>query len=324
MMRISAKSNLGIIFKNISKNISIAAVLFFGLTQATKAEPNNNHQDLYISCNPAIAQGTKLNCSFNPQSTEINQGTETQIAQGTRGRKRKSKVDGYYGGFSVGLINPSGGIATTGDPNVEGLEDVADVDYGTGFAGSIFGGIKFSEIIGAELEFLLGLGKGDTDEFNSDLQDLINSTRELSEQTPGVNFTGDIEAKSDYSAFAIYASPRFDLPVSQKFSLFITPGIGLSQTNVNVKVESDLSISGENVTTEDEEALADAVREANQEIDQSTTGISFKLKAGAEYQLSDSIEIFGQATYVTLPVNDDPTADDLNSFLAQTGLTFNF
>lgn len=323
-MNISVKSNLKSNLNIVFKNISIAAVLFFGLTQTAKAEPNNNHQDLYVSCKPAIAQSTKLNCSFNPQSTEITQGTETQIAQGTRGRKRKSKVDGYYGGFSVGIINPSGGIETSGDPTVPGLEDVSDVEYDTGFAGSIFGGIKFSEIIGAELEFLLGLGKGDTDGFNSDLQDSINSIRDLAEQTPGVNFSGDIEAESDYSAFAIYASPRFDLPVSRKFSLFITPGIGLSQTNVNAKVESDLSISGENVTSEDEEALAEAVQEANQEIDQSTTGISFKLKAGAEYQLSDSIEIFGQASYVTLAVNDDPTADNLNSFLAQTGLTFNF
>lgn len=322
-MRISAKSNLGIIFKKISKNISIAAVLFFGLAQTAKAEPNNNHQDLYISCSPAIAQGTKLNCSFNPQSTEIIQGTETQIAQGSRGRKRKSKVDGYYGGFSLGAISPSGGIETIGDPTTPGLEDLSDVEYSTGFAGSIFGGVKFSEIIAAELEFLLGFGKGDTDGLNNDYQDFINTTNDSLEGT-GAEFTGGLEAEADYSAFAIYASPRFNLPISEKFSVFISPGVGLSQTNINVKTETDLSFNGDNVTAEDQADFDQTVAEANQEIDQSTTGISFKVKAGAEFQISDSIEIFGQASYVTLPVSDDPTADSLNSLLAQAGLIFNF
>jgi opacity protein-like surface antigen len=319
MITAIAKSKLGIIFKNAS----IAAALVFGLAQTAQADQNNNYQDLYISCNPAIDQASKLNCSFNPQPTEIQQGSDTQIAQGTRGRRRKSKVDGYYGGFSLGAISPSGGIEVVGDPTLPGLEDPSDIDYSTGFAGSIFGGVKFNEIIAAELEFLLGLGSGDTDGFNSEFQDFISSLRDSVEGTD-VDLTGGLEAESDYSAFAIYASPRFNLPISEKFSVFISPGVGLSQTNINLKTETDLSVSGEGVTAEDQADFDQQIASANQDVDQSTTGISFKVKAGAEFQISDSIEIFGQASYVTLPVNDDITADSLNSLLAQGGLIFNF
>jgi opacity protein-like surface antigen len=317
-----AKSKLGIIFKNAS----IAAALVFGLSQTAQADQTNNYQDLYIACNPAIDQASKLSCSFNLQPTEVKQGSDTQIAQGTRGRRRKSKVDGYYGGFSLGAISPSGGIDVIGDPTVPGLEDPSDIDYSTGFAGSIFGGVKFNEMIAAELEFLLGLGSGDTDGVNNDYQDFFGSLSDSLEGT-GVDLTGDFEAESDYSAFAIYASPRFDLPISEKFSVFISPGVGLSQTNINLKTETDLSFSGEGVPDDLQEQFDQfdqQVAAANQEIDESTTGISFKIKAGAEFQISDTIEIFGQATYVTLPVKDDPTLDNLNSLLAQGGLIFNF
>jgi opacity protein-like surface antigen len=317
-----ARSKLGIIFKNAS----IAAALVFGLAQTAQADQNNNYQDLYIACNPAIDQASKLSCSFNLQPTEIKQGSDTEIAQGTRGRRRKSKVDGYYGGFSLGAISPSGGIEVIGDPTLPGLEDPSDIDYSTGFAGSIFGGVKFNEIIAAELEFLLGLGSGDTDGFNSEFQDFISSVRDSIEGTD-VDLTGGLEAESDYSAFAIYASPRFNLPISEKFSVFISPGVGLSQTNINLKTETDLSFSGEGVPDDLQgqfDQFDQQVAAANLDVDQSTTGISFKVKAGAEFQISDSIEIFGQASYVTLPVNDDTTADSLNSLLAQGGLIFNF
>ena len=315
MIQAAFKSQLGIIVKNIS----LAAVLVLGLSQTAKADEANKHQDLRISCDPAINQDSRLNCSFNNLPPEVEQNADT-VAQGGRGRRRKSKVQGYYGGFSLGIISPSGGINSSDTP---GLEDISEIDYSTGFAGSVFGGIKFNKSIAAELEFLLGLGSGDTDGFNDDFQAAFQPLRDLADNTPGLDVDGDFEIDADYSAFAIYASPRFDLPVSDKFSVFISPGIGLSQTNVNVETDSDLNISS--TVQDDDIDEANAVFEqANFDVDESTTGVSFKIKGGAQFQISNGIAIFGQASYVTLPVSDDSNLDNLNSFLGQAGLTFNF
>ncbi|MFM2311181.1 MAG: hypothetical protein RLZZ04_457 [Cyanobacteriota bacterium] len=302
MTSISAKSNLGIIFKKISKNISIAAVLFFGLAQTAKAEPNNKHQDLYIDCNPAITQDAKLNCSFNPPSTEVIQSTETQIAQGTRGRKRKSKVDGYYGGFSGGIGFVSGDAATQSDRDSFG-EDFS-AEYTNSFDASLFGGIKFTDNISADLEFLLALGGLDTEDVNNTFSDL------LAEQ--GTEADGSFDG--DFSAFALYANPRFEFPITQegKLSLYISPGIGISQTNVNLSVESVEGLS------------AAQLRDLNSQVetDESQTGISFQVKGGAEYQVSDTIDLFAQARYVTLPTGGE--LDSIKIFGLDTGLKFNF
>lgn len=302
-MSISAKSNLGIIFKKISfKKISIAAVFFFGLTPTAKAEPSNNHQDLYIACNPAIAQGSQLNCNFNPQATNINQGKETQIAQGTRGRKRKSKVDGYYGGFSGGIGFASGDAAT--DADRETLGEDFSAEYNNSFDASLFGGIKFTDNISADLEFLLALGGIDTEDTNNVFRDL------LAEQGTDVDASFD----ADFNAFALYANPRFELPITKekKLSLYISPGIGVSQTNANISLDSVEGLS------------AAQLRDVNAQVerDESQTGISFQVKGGAEYQVSDTMDIFAQARYVTLPTGGE--LDSIKIFGLDTGLKFNF
>jgi opacity protein-like surface antigen len=281
MITAIAKSNLGIIFKNIS----IAAVLVFGLAETAQADQTNNHQDLYLACNPAIDQGSNLNCSFNPQPTEIKQGSDTQIAQGTRGRRRKSKVDGYYGGFSGGIGFASGDAATDPDRALAG--DDYTLEYKNSIDGSIFGGIKFSKNLSADLEFFLALGGLETESTENFLSD------------NGVE--GNVDG--DFSAFALYANPRFELPITKddKLSLYISPGIGLSQTNANLSVEGTSS---------------------NVEVDESGTGISFQVKGGAEYQISDTMDIFAQARYVTLPTGGD--LDSIKIFGIDGGLKFNF
>jgi opacity protein-like surface antigen len=289
MITAIAKSKLGIIFKNVS----IAAILVFGLAETAKADQTNNYQDLHISCNPAIDQASKLNCSFSPQPTEINQGTDTEIAQGTRGRRRKSKVDGYYGGFTGGVGFASGTILTGEELRTQydaaGVGDTGE--YTNSFDGSLFGGIKFNKNISADLEFFLALGGLETES----LENLYRDN--------GVD--GNVEG--DFSAFALYANPRFELPITgdDKLSVYISPGIGLSQTNVNLKVEGLSSI---NVPDE--------------ERDESQTGISFQIKGGAEYQITDTMDIFAQARYVTLPTGGD--FDSIKIFGLDGGLKFNF
>ena len=293
MFKAIAKLNFG----TIIKNISLATVLVLGLSQTAKADESKSYGDFRVSCDPAINRDSKLSCSFNNQLVESNREEVTEVAQGNRGRRRKSTVDGYYAGFSLGLISPSGGLNFDFD-DIEGAEGIPGIDYDTGFSGSIFGGIKFSEIISAELEFLLGFGSGDTDGFNDGFQDtIIDPIAELAD------ISGDFEIDSDYSIFALYASPRFDLPISNKFSVFISPGIGLAQTNVNVETTSDLNISGIDDPVIDE--FNTTFAGANLDADDSTTGFSFKIKAGAEYSITNNIDVFGQASYVTLPVDEE-------------------
>lgn len=327
MIKAIAKSNLGIILKNLS----LAAVLVLGLSQTARANESEKYQDLRIACDPAINQDSKLNCSFNELLGESDRVETVEVAQGRRGRRRKSKVQGYYGGFSLGAMFPSGEV----DLNTDILSNLPEVDFNTGFAGSVFGGIKFSKNIAAELEFLAGFGSGDSDDFDEEIRTRVAGLREIAGNAPGAfNVNGDFESSEiDYSAFALYASPRFDLPISNRLSVYISPGIGLSQTNVNYEADGDLSVSlatpsGNAEADASFNATADEFNELTDDTDRdsSQTGISFRIKAGAEFQISNSIEIFGQVQYVTLPTesNDQFDVDNLNSFLTQAGLTFNF
>ena len=290
MIRAISKSNFGIILKNIS----LAAVLVLGLSQTAKADETNNHQDLHIACDPEINQDSKLNCSFN-ELIEVNQIAETKIAQTRRGRRRKSKVDGYYGGFTLGVGFPSGSAGEDEEFNGQTLESP---DYSTSFDGSIFGGIKFTKNISADLEFFLALGGIDSDDSEESIIDAVEGAEEA-----GVS--ADIDG--DFSAFALYINPRFELPVNDKISLYASPGIGLSQTNVNINADVDVE-GGGSIPVIDQDA--------------SNTGISFQIKGGAEYQISNSLDIFGQVRYVTLPTDDD--LDSINIFGLDTGLKFNF
>jgi opacity protein-like surface antigen len=285
MITAIAKSKLGIIFKNVS----IAAILVFGLAETAKADQTNNYQDLYVACDPAINQASDLNCSFNPQPTEIKQGDDTEIAQGTRGRRRKSKVDGYYGGFSGGIGFAGGSAATEEEEASFSTLGAGDTgEYTNSFDGSLFGGIKFNKNISADLEFFLALGGLETESFQNLLDD-----REVA---------GNVEG--DFSAFALYASPRFELPITgdDKLSLYVSPGIGLSQANVNLTIEGSDGF--------------------DDDTDESQTGISFQVKGGAEYQISDTIDIFAQARFNTLPTGED--LDSIKIFGIDGGLKFNF
>ena len=343
MIQAAFKSQLGIIVKNIS----LAAVLVLGLSQTAKADEANKHQDLRISCDPAINQDSRLNCSFNNLPPEVEQNADT-VAQGGRGRRRKSKVQGYYGGFALGAMFPTGGLELITDDSVD---ISSDIDYGTGFAGSVFGGIKFTEKFGAELEFLIGAGGGDTDDFSSEFsQELLDPTlqtvfddeidqdpdlADLPDGALDVAISSGYELDVDYTVFALYASPRFDLPISKKFTVFVSPGIGISQTNITTEENFDLDAEVDSNVFSDEQLESfneeiDSFANDNPveptEVDLSKTGISFQIKAGAEYQISNAIEIFGQVRYTTLPTEDSDIyeVDNLNSFLGQAGLTFNF
>lgn len=301
--------NLAIIkskFGLILKNLSIATVLVLGLSQVAKAEKPINQEKLSVSCNPFISYNLDSGCSFNQEATEISHDATTQIAQGRRGRKRKSKVEGYYGGFSAGIGFPSG---TAGEDTEFTDEDsgvtvpLTASDYTTSFNGSLFGGIRFTENIAADLEFLLALG-GISDDAENSINDGLEAI------IPGGADSGfAAEVDGDFSAFALYINPRFELPVGEegKFNVYASPGIGLSQTNVNVSAD---------IVAEGQDTIP------FQDDDASNTGITFQIKGGAKYLISDTTGIFGQVRYANLPTDDG--YDSINLFSGEAGLTFNF
>ena len=308
----------------IAKNTTLAMAVAFGFSLSAKAEDIKTYETLQIPCNHSARDSINIQCNSN-SSVESESKT---IAQTRRGRRRKSKVQNYYGGFSLGVGFPSGEITL---PSEE-----TEIEFSTGFAGSVFGGVKLNKNFGAELEFALGLGNADADDFNQSINDELDSIRELAASIPDtVSVNGDFEADADYSTFALYLSPRFDLPISERFGIFVSPGIGLSQTNVNYEVDSDVSVnrtgsSGNPELDAEFDETADefnnTFEELNTDRDSSRTGVSFQIKAGASYQISNTIGIFGQVRYVTLPTesNDEFETDNLNSFSTQAGLTFNF
>ena len=152
-----------------------------------------------------------------------------------------------------------------------------DSDFGdTGFGGSIFLGANFNKNIGLELETIL-LGGG----------------TEL-----------DI---ADYSAWALFINPRFNLPLDAnsqdaKISLFLSPGIGISQAEIDID-EFDLE-------AEDE------------------TRFTIQVKAGIEYNISRSNSIFVQGRYVTQTLgNSEYFSIDTYSnefFSVEAGTKFSF
>ena len=305
----------------IAKNTTLAVAIVCGFSLSAKAEDVKTYETLQVSCNPFASDSINSQCSSN-SSVE---SEADLIAQSRRGRRRKSKVDGYYAGFGLGGIFPSGSV----DFNTEAIVNLPEVDYNGGFSGSIFGGIKFNKSLAAELEFLLGFGSSDTEAFDAEIANRADIIRGIANEAPDeVTINGNFEDSDiNYSAFALYISPKFSLPISSKFGVYLSPGIGLSQTNVNYESNSDLSIG---IQTDDA-AITDTVNDFNNitddtDRDLSQTGISFQIKAGASFQISETIGLFGQLRYATLPTesNDEFDTDSLNSFGTQAGLTFNF
>ena len=142
-------------------------------------------------------------------------------------------------------------------------EELAD----TGFGGSIFLGANFNQYISLELE--AGLLGGGT---------------EL-----------DI---ADYSVWALFINPRFNLPLDAnsqdaKVSLFVSPGIGISQAEIDID-EFDLEVEDE-------------------------TRFTIQVKAGIEYDISRNNSLFLQGRYVT------QTAENtIDFFSVEAGTKFTF
>ena len=131
----------------IAQNATLAVAVVLGFSLSAKAEDTKTYETLQVSCSPFASSSLDSHC----ESNSVMESEAEQIAQ-RRGRNRKSKVDGYYGGLTVGVGFGSGEL----DLEVDGLDNP---EYGGSFLISFFEGIKFNKNLSADLEFLLAFGR---------------------------------------------------------------------------------------------------------------------------------------------------------------------
>ncbi len=266
MFKAISKSNLWL----IARNATLAVAVVLGLSQGAKAEDTKIYETLQVSCNPFAKSNVDAQCSSN---LDIKPEAE-QIAQ-RRGRRRKSRVEGYYAGGSLGIFFPS---------------DIDDLETNNAFGGSIFGGIKFSKYFSTDIEVFAATG---------DFEDVE------------VEDADSIEL--DYTGFGFYINPRAELPLfnlaGSSASIYLSPGIGLSLTNIPVDFNQPLNPGAQLEISE---------------IDATQIGFSFQVKGGVKIPVSRAINVFGQVRYAILPTDDLLIEDNLNLFSAEAGISFNF
>ncbi|MGD1920976.1 MAG: outer membrane beta-barrel protein [Pleurocapsa sp.] len=269
----------------IAQNAISAMAVVLGFSFSATAEDIKTYETLQVSCSSFTSNNLDQCDSSYSLSAESENQTVAQSRR-IRGGRSKGNVDGYYGGFSIGVGLANGGL---GFNNVD-----PDIEYANSFVGCIFGGIKFSRNFSADIEFTLVQGGLDSDEFddfvNEDPNDIFNIVNQ--------------ESDGDYSALAVYINPKFELPLtaSDSFNLYISPGIGIAQTNVNFNSGDDIG------------DLFDS--------DFSNTGLAYQVKGGASYSFNRRTGVFGQLRYASIAADED--VDDINTFSIETGLKLTF
>lgn len=193
------------------KTLILAALLSLGFPLAVKAEAVEEQKHLSF-CD---TECDRLNVSqTNNFPIEVN--SEDEVAQRTRPRRvrtrrRASDFRKFYVGGTLGAFFPS----TFEDfPEIDNDGEGEDIDFDTGFGGSIYGGYKFSKFIGADLEFLL--------------------------------FGGGAEPfDSNYGSFGIFLNPRFTYGfnldnLDRSPYIFVSPGLGIAGVGFSDDLEDTL------------------------------------------------------------------------------------
>ena len=173
----------------------ILSVLLAAVPVTVRAQDVDNYENYQVSCD----SGAECN------SFEVNyQGDEVAQSRRTRTRRTRRSISDskYYAGATLGLFLPS--EIDDFDINVSSgaVNDLQTVDPGTGFGGSLYGGYKFSDRIGVDVEgFIFG---GDADPLDS-----------------------------SYTSYGFFVNPRFTYTLNQDIVdksvyVFASPGIGIA------------------------------------------------------------------------------------------------
>jgi hypothetical protein len=170
---------------------TMLAVLLALAPVAVRAQDVDNYENYQVGCNAAECN----NFEVNYQEDEVAQRTRNRRTRRTRSTDdKKVYVGGTLGIFFPGQIDGFDIGIVSGQTT-----DLQTVDPGTGFGGSVYGGYKFSEYIGADVEgFVFG---GDADPLNS-----------------------------SYTSYGFFVNPRFTYTFDRANGVYVfaSPGIGVA------------------------------------------------------------------------------------------------
>ena len=177
------------------KTTALAIALALTAPLAVKAETieTEGYDNYQVSCEAATCGDFKVN--FEKDGEEVAQTRRTR----TRTRRTRSSGNRFFKDFYVG---GSAGLILTG----EGLD--------LGFQGSVFGGTKYNEYIGGDVEFTFG-------------------------------FAGLENFDETLTLLGVYLNPRFEYKFnSSDITGFISPGLGFIRASVdgNSDTEFDFQI----------------------------------------------------------------------------------
>lgn len=251
--------------KNTSIVTGMASCIVLGISNAASARDIESYEDYKQYCS-SYAYQYKVQSPDCDRYQEIYQeqyNRELNIQQPTRRNLEQDEetnvgIDGYVGG-TLGLFFPN--------------DDLVNTDFG----GSIYAGIKFNKYVATDLEI---------SRFGGDVEgsDTISSL-----------------ASDTYGLTTIFINSRFILPLENKsnsVSLYISPGIGISQLDSRFELADNLDL----VFSDD-------------------TRFTWQIKSGVSIPVSRKLDIFGQLRYVDR-AGDDKNA--FNYFATEIGINFQF
>ncbi len=181
------------------KTIVLATILATGIPVAVQAQETNDLQNYQVSCN-ANSECSNLKVNYEQEGDQVAQVRRTR----TR-RTRSSSLDSkYYAGATIGAFFPSQIDNYNIPVTSSGVTALQQVDPGTGFGGSIYGGYKFTDKISADVEGLIYGGNADP-------------------------------LDGSYTSFGLFVNPRYtytlDPENNKSIYLFASPGIGVGNVN---------------------------------------------------------------------------------------------
>ena len=191
----------------------LAALAAIAFPVAAQAQDTNGYDSLNVSCESG-AECSDFGVNFQEQGDTVAQTRRTR----TR-RTRSSNDSKIYVGGTLGLFLPG----EIDDYEVEVEDTFQQVDPGTGFGGSLYGGYKFTDLISVDAEGLLYFGNADP-------------------------------LDGSYTSLGFFVNPRFtytlDKTNDKSIYLFASPGIGIGNINFGgdtgdlLEEEEDIDDSG--------------------------------------------------------------------------------
>ena len=240
-------------------------------------------EDFQVSDNNLACTSELENTENSQLNSECDRATlKTDIADARDNEsssdriRRKSRTDtksdsdglGGYVGATLGVffldLDESAGFFTGNDT------DVDDAAFGS----SLFAGVRFNRFLATDVEF--GGFVGDVD--------------------------SDLDEDEGYTFGALFLNPRFILPLGTErnsLSLFLSPGIGVSQ--ITSSVEDEIDDFDRTTFIEDD------------------TRFTWQVKGGVSVPVSQKFSVLGQARYAS------QTGDDaIDYFATEVGVSFGF